>query len=358
MSTSFQPKNLLVTGGAGFIGSNFIHYYLSHMSAGKIVNLDKLTYAGSLKHLEHLSHPERYHFIKGDICDHKLINEILKTYNIDTIVHFAAESHVDRSIDDPAAFIETNISGTFTLLEAATDFWLKQNHWDNLDCRFHHVSTDEVYGSLCATDPPFTESSPYAPNSPYAASKASADHLVRAYAHTYHLPVTLSQCSNNYGPRQHPEKFIPTIIQSCLALKPIPVYGDGSNRRDWLHVNDHCAGILAILLAGTPGDTYNIGACNEKSNIEIARLICQQMDTIFPEKSSHESLIEFVPDRPGHDWRYAINAQKITKELLWQPREDFDTGIYNTILFYLRNSPTPLKDTVHPSLVMTIEEET
>lgn len=331
--TAYQMRNVLVTGGAGFIGSNFIRYLLKKDSQVNIVNLDLLTYAGSLNNLKNLS--SRYHFIQGDITDAQLVNKILRDYQIDTIVHFAAESHVDRSITGPSAFIQTNFVGTFVLLEAARDFWLHEKSWDATQCRFHHISTDEVYGTLNREDPAFTETTAYAPNSPYSASKAGSDHLVRAYFHTYQLPVTTSNCSNNYGPFQHPEKFIPTIIRSCLANQKIPVYGDGSNIRDWLYVEDHCDGIFTILKNGRVGETYNIGGEMELSNLTLVKLICQQLDKIKPQLFSYESLISFVADRKGHDWRYAIDISKISRELDWKPRESFITGIQKTIDFYL-----------------------
>ena len=255
----YQPQNILVTGGAGFIGCNYIRYMLTKYKNISIVNLDKLTYAGSLDNLADLPDPSRHQFIQGDICDQLLVAKLLRQYQIDTIVHFAAESHVDRSITGPAAFIETNILGTFSLLEAARSYWLDDSLYGQQQCRFHHISTDEVYGSLAKKDPPFEESTAYAPNSPYSASKAGSDHLVRAWHHTYGLPVTTSNCSNNYGPYQHPEKFIPTIIRCCFEQKPIPIYGDGTNIRDWLYVEDHCSGVDTVIRQGKPGETYNIG---------------------------------------------------------------------------------------------------
>lgn len=330
-----QPKKVLVTGGAGFIGCNFIRYMLQNDSRIQIVNLDKLTYAGSQYNLQDLPDMSRYTFIQGDICDRNLVDQLLRDHRIDTIIHFAAESHVDRSITSPAAFVETNVTGTFILLDAARQYWLDEKYHDRNNCRFHHISTDEVYGTLQKGDPAFTEITPYMPNSPYSASKAGADHLVRSYFHTYGLPVVTTNCSNNYGPYQHSEKFIPTVIRSCMELKPIPVYGDGTNIRDWLYVEDHCSGIDAVLCNGVSGDTYNIGGCNEWSNIDIVRLICRLMDDKYPQHSPHEKLISFVADRPGHDWRYAMNAGKIMSEFGWQPKETFTTGIQKTLEWYL-----------------------
>ncbi len=329
---SFYPKSLLVTGGAGFIGCNFVRYMLETDKNVRIVNLDALTYAGSPENLPDAS---RHLFIHGDICDRALIDRLLREYQIDAMVHFAAESHVDNSITGPAVFVQTNIVGTFTLLEAARQYWLEEKGWGGAQCRFHHISTDEVYGTLGKDDPAFTETTSYAPNSPYSASKAGSDHLVRAYHHTYGLPVTTTNCSNNYGPYQHAEKFIPTVIRACLEQQPIPVYGDGSNIRDWLYVEDHCRGIDAVVRKGRLGETYNIGGCNEWSNINIVCLICRIMDEQYPDHAPHERLIEFVTDRPGHDWRYAIRAEKIMGELNWTLRESFETGIIRTIEWYL-----------------------
>jgi len=333
-SQLYTPRNILVTGGAGFIGSNFIHFLLRENKKIKIVNLDSLTYAGSLKNLEGLPDPLRYEFVRGTICDPKVVNETLRRYDIDTIIHFAAESHVDRSIDGPAAFVQTNVVGTFALLEAAKQFWLTEKKYDKTECRFHHVSTDEVYGALNLGDSPFTEKTAYAPNSPYSASKAASDHLVRAYHRTYGLPATMSQCSNNYGPRQHSEKLIPTIIRSCRSRQPIPVYGNGANIRDWLYVDDHCAAILAILERGEVGETYAIGGHTELDNLSVAHFICDLMGELYPQAESHRSLIQFVKDRPGHDFRYAIDSSKISSELGWQPKETFKTGIRKTVEYY------------------------
>ena len=334
----FHPRNMLVTGGAGFIGCNFVRYLLATDPAVRVVNLDALTYAGSLDNLRDLpdaSHPARYIFAQGDICDRALVDKLLREHHIDTIVHFAAESHVDRSISGPAAFVQTNIVGTFTLLEAARDYWLAEQKWDTERCRFHHISTDEVYGTLQSDAPAFLETTPYAPNSPYSASKAASDHLVRAYQHTYGLPTTTTNCSNNYGPYQHTEKLIPTVIRCCIEQKPIPIYGNGSNLRDWLYVEDHCSGIAAVIRKGRIGEIYNIGGGNEWANIDICHLICKQLDQLRPQHAPHERLISFVTDRPGHDWRYAIDASKILRELAWRPTETFETGIRKTVAWYL-----------------------
>lgn len=333
--TFFIPRKVLVTGGAGFIGSNFIRYLLGKAEPPIIFNLDALTYAGSLNNLLNLPNKKLYHFIQGDINDHLLVTKLLQDNEIDTIVHFAAESHVDRSITGPAAFIQTNLVGTFTLLEAARQHWLIEKKWGPTQCLFHHISTDEVYGSLRQNDPPFTEITAYSPNSPYSASKAGSDHLVKAYAHTYQLPITVTNCSNNYGPFQHPEKFIPTVIQSCLNFKPIPVYGDGSNIRDWLYVEDHCRGIDEVIRHGARGETYNLGGNNEWSNLAIAEKIGKIFDERHHEKKSHQGLITFVADRPGHDWRYAVDTSKIEQRLNWRPEETFDTGLNKTVQFYL-----------------------
>jgi len=305
----------------------------------QIVTLDLLTYAGSLDNLAALPDPERYTFVQGDICDPTLVAQLLRTHQIDTIVHFAAESHVDRSIAGPAAFIQTNVVGTLTLLEAARVFWLAEQGWNARTCRFHHVSTDEVYGTLGPDDPPFRETTPYAPNSPYAASKAASDHLVRAYHRTYGLPTSTSNCSNNYGPFQHGEKLIPTIIRACLAGELIPIYGDGSNIRDWLYVEDHCRGIDTVLRRGRVGETYNIGGGNDWQNLDIVQCIC----TILAELTGNAvdtftRLLRFVSDRPGHDWRYAIDATKIQRELRWSPQETFETGLRKTVQWYLRRA--------------------
>lgn len=330
-----QTNSILVTGGAGFIGSCFVRYILASQPMLKIVNLDALTYAGSLDNLIDLPNEEQYHFIKGNICDRKLIDRVLREHQINAIVHFAAESHVDRSISGPAAFIETNIVGTFNLLEAARSYWLDEMELNQDSCRFHHISTDEVYGSLELKDPSFTELTAYAPNSPYSATKAGSDHLVRAYYHTYGLPVTTSNCSNNYGPFQHLEKLIPTVINACVTQSPIPVYGDGQNIRDWLYVEDHCRAIELILKKGKLGETYNVGGGAELTNLVLIQLICDLMDEYRPQSNRHADLITFVTDRPGHDLRYSISNEKIANDLGWQPREAIETGLRKTLEFYL-----------------------
>jgi dTDP-glucose 4,6-dehydratase len=327
-----EIKNLMVTGGCGFIGSNFIHYLLEKPDfAGRIINADKLTYAGNLENLAGLaeSHPARLIFEKVDICDGPKLREVFCRHEVDTIVHFAAESHVDRSIKRPDSFVQTNIMGTFNLLEIARE------HADRFTL-FHHVSTDEVYGSLGA-EGAFTEETPYRPNSPYSASKASSDHLVRAYHETYGLPTTISNCSNNYGPYQFPEKLIPLMILHGLEGKPLPVYGDGRNVRDWLYVTDHCEAIWKIMIFGKRGETYNIGGRAEMENIVIVRLICDILDDIRPnpEGRSRKDLITYVKDRPGHDLRYAIDFTKINRDLGWSPRESFETGLRKTVRWYL-----------------------
>jgi dTDP-glucose 4,6-dehydratase len=333
---TYTPRNVLITGGAGFIGCHFVRYLLGADPRVRLVNLDLLTYAGSLDNLKELPDPDRHTVVPGNICDHALVEHLLREHAIDTIVHFAAESHVDRSITGPAAFIQTNVVGTFTLLEAARVVWLHEKAWDTSRCRFHHVSTDEVYGTLEAHAPPFCETTPYAPNSPYAASKAASDHLVRAYHKTYGLPTSMTHCSNNYGPYQHDEKFIPTIIRACLQDMPIPVYGDGSNRRDWLYVNDHCAAIDAVIRRGQVGETYNIGGCNDWKNLDVVYGICQILaDLIGQPAETFSRLIRFVTDRPGHDWRYAIDVTRMQDELGWHPTETFETGMRKTVAWYV-----------------------
>jgi dTDP-glucose 4,6-dehydratase len=330
----FQPTKILVTGSAGFIGANFVHYLLATDPMCQIVSLDLLTYAGDKANFEGLD-DARHTFVHGDICDAALVAKILQEHQIDTIVHFAAESHVDRSIEGPGVFVKTNVVGTFTLLDAARRFWLDERKLNPSQCRFHHVSTDEVYGSLSKTDPAFTEESRYLPSSPYSASKAGSDHLVWSYFHTYQLPTTLTNCSNNYGPRQNREKLIPTIISSCLEGKIIPIYGDGSNIRDWLYVEDHCTGIDTVLRRGTPGQTYNIGGECERANLDVAHTICSLMDELRPQSKSYKEQITFVKDRPGHDWRYAIDIAKIKRDLSWTPKESFESGLRKTITWYL-----------------------
>ena len=328
---------ILVTGGAGFIGSNFVLDWLAQ-SGEPVVNLDKLTYAGNLENLAALREDPRHFFFHGDICDRTLIDALLAGHQPRAIVHFAAESHVDRSIHGPGEFMRTNIDGTFTLLEAARGYWNTLDGERKAAFRFHHVSTDEVYGSLKPEDPPFTESNPYEPNSPYSASKAASDHLVRAWHHTYGLPVTTSNCSNNYGPYHFPEKLIPLMIANALAGKPLPVYGDGRQIRDWLYVKDHCSAIRVILEKGRVGEVYNVGGWNEKPNIEIVQTILRLLDELKPDpEGSYSRLITYVADRPGHDRRYAIDARKIERELGWRPAETFETGIRKTVAWYLAN---------------------
>lgn len=340
-------RRLLVTGGAGFIGANFALYWMRAHPDDRLVVIDSLTYAGNLENLKEIERKSGYRFVKGDISDFDLIDSIFKEESIDTVVNFAAESHVDRSITGPKAFIETNINGTFSLLEAARGNWLASGE-DNEKKRFLHVSTDEVYGSL-GPEGLFTEETPYSPNSPYSASKAASDHLVRAYHHTYGLPTVTTNCSNNYGPYQFPEKLIPLIIINALNAKPLPVYGDGSNIRDWLYVEDHCRAIDMAINKGRLGETYNIGGNNEWKNIDIVKLICSLVDDRcasdselakrFPFDKPREELITFVTDRPGHDQRYAIDSTKIERELGWKAKETFESGINKTLQWYLTNQP-------------------
>ena len=332
-------QNVLITGGAGFIGSNFIRYLLKVEPDVHIINLDALTYAGSLKNLKDLPDPERHTFVKGDICDRELVDKLLRQHQIDTVVHFAAESHVDRSILGPEQFIQTNVIGTFTLLEAVRAYWLSEQAIPLEQVRFHHISTDEVFGSLEPDDPPFCETTSYAPNSPYAASKASSDHLVRAYQHTYGLSVTMTNCTNNYGPYQFPEKLIPLMILNALEGKPLPLYGDGRQVRDWLYVEDHCEAIWQVLRKGTPGETYNIGGDNQPTNLEIVTLICAILDELLPDSPHrpHHTLIYYVTDRPGHDRRYVMEIAKIETQLGWQPREKLASGLRKTVDWYLAN---------------------
>ena len=331
----YQFNKILVTGAAGFIGCNFVSYLLSRFNNIHIYCLDKLTYAGNLENLNMIPEKDRFTFIHGDICDKKLVDSLLRKYEIETIVHFAAESHVDRSITNPQEFIQTNVMGTFVLLESAKQFWLNEKKWNGDNCRFHHISTDEVYGTLTFDDPPFHEKTPYAPNSPYSASKAASDHLVRSFFHTFSLPVTTSNCSNNYGPFQHSEKLIPTVIRSCLENKPIPVYGDGKNIRDWLFVEDHCSAIVKIIQMGRLGEVYNIGGKAECNNISLVKSICELLDELKPHEEKYCELISFVKDRPGHDWRYAIDNTKIQTELGWSPEHTMEQGLKQTVLYYL-----------------------
>lgn len=334
-------NNVLITGGAGFIGCNFVRYMLEKEPGAQIWNLDALTYAGSQENLRDLRNPERHTFLEGDICDQPLIENIIRDHQIDTVVHFAAESHVDRSILGPGEFVRTNIQGTFSLLEAARKIWFEERKVTSDSTRFHHISTDEVYGSLGLTDPAFTETTAYAPSSPYAASKAASDHLVRAYGHTYELPILVTNCSNNYGPYQFPEKLIPLMILNALQGLPLPVYGDGQQIRDWLYVEDHCEAILTVLKSGSVGETYNIGGNNQPTNLEVVEAICAILDEVNPNSSHvpHKQLIQFVRDRPGHDWRYAMNIQKIQAELKWKPAEELNSGLRKTVIWYLENEP-------------------
>ena len=327
---------ILVTGGAGFIGSNFV-LRMAAQSDTTIVNLDKLTYAGNPQNLESLQDSRQHTFVCGDINDRELVRSLLEMHRPQSVVHFAAESHVDRSILGPEEFIRTNVNGTFALLDETRNYWQSLAPGERGSFRFLHVSTDEVYGSLGPADPAFSETTPYAPNSPYAASKAASDHLVRAYHHTYGMPTLTTNCSNNYGPYQFPEKLIPLVILNALQGKSIPVYGDGKNVRDWLYVEDHCEAIGVVLSSGRPGETYNIGGSSEKANIEVVTTICELLDELAPHATfrPHKSLIKFVTDRPGHDRRYAIDASKLRRELGWQPREDFRSGIRKTIEWYL-----------------------
>ncbi|WP_299212970.1 dTDP-glucose 4,6-dehydratase [uncultured Aquimarina sp.] len=331
---------ILVTGGAGFIGSNFVPYFLESNKDIEIINVDKLTYAGDLDNLKELEEKERYSFVEGDICDRSLIEKIFKENKIIGVIHFAAESHVDNSIKDPAIFIKTNVLGTFTLLDVAYKYWMDAPFSvksDKNKSRFLHISTDEVYGSL-GDEGLFTEATPYAPNSPYSASKASSDMIVRSYYHTFGLNVVTTNCSNNYGPKQHDEKLIPTIIRKATSEENIPIYGDGKNVRDWLYVLDHCKGIETAFKNGISGETYNIGGLNERNNNYIASKICQILDEKVPRKEgkSYTELITYVKDRPGHDLRYAIDASKIENQLGWKADENFETGIEKTITWYLK----------------------
>jgi dTDP-glucose 4,6-dehydratase len=333
-------KNVLVTGGAGFIGSNFVRMLLREKACDHLVNLDALTYAGSLENLKTLSNLDRYTFVHGDICDQMKVEKLFDQYQLDTVVHFAAESHVDRSITAPGEFIKTNVVGTFTLLEVAKQFWLTKKSVPLEHTRFHHVSTDEVYGSLREGDPAFSETTPYAPNSPYAASKAASDHLVRAYAHTYRLPTTITNCSNNYGAYQFPEKLIPLIILRATEGLPLPIYGDGKQIRDWLYVEDHCDAILDVLQNAHPGETFNIGGNNQPTNLEMIEKICEILDELKPDSPfvPHSHLIQFVADRPGHDRRYAMNTTKVRDQLGWEPQHTLEKGLRKTIEWYLANT--------------------
>ncbi|MBT4642788.1 MAG: dTDP-glucose 4,6-dehydratase [Deltaproteobacteria bacterium] len=330
-----MANRYIITGGAGFIGANFIHYLIAAEPDCKILNLDKLTYAGNPASLEAIEKHPNYSFMKGDICDSQLFEQLLKDFRPSAIVHFAAESHVDRSIEGPDSFIETNILGTYTLLKETKIYWGKLAESDKTDFRFLHVSTDEVYGSL-GDQGYFTETTPYAPNSPYSASKAASDHLVRSWYHTYGFPVLTTNCSNNYGPYQFPEKLIPVIIFNALEGRPLPIYGDGSNIRDWLHVTDHCKAIHRVIQSGRIGETYNVGGTNEKTNLQVVKTICALLDEFEPKRNgTYQDQISYVADRPGHDKRYAINAGKIQRDLGWFPAESFESGMRKTVEWYL-----------------------
>ncbi len=330
---------ILVTGCAGFIGSNFVHNWLASQDE-PILNLDKLTYAGNLANLSALAQDQRHIFVQGDIGDKELVSKLLAEHQPRAVLNFAAESHVDRSILGPGEFIQTNVVGTFNLLEAVRAYWSELDEVKKQSFRFLHVSTDEVYGTLAPQDPPFSETNPFEPNSPYAASKASSDHLVRAWHHTYGLPVLTTNCSNNYGPFHFPEKLIPLVILNALDSKPLPIYGDGQQVRDWLYVQDHCRAIARVLEAGRPGKTYNIGGANEKANIDVVKTICARLDTLRPraDGKGYAEQITYVKDRPGHDRRYAIDARKIARELNWTPQETFESGIEKTVQWYLDNT--------------------
>jgi dTDP-glucose 4,6-dehydratase len=334
---SRKPRHIAITGGAGFIGSNFVHHWCNQYPGDRLIILDALTYAGNRANLADLEGHANLRFVQGDICDRPLIDTLLQEEHVDTLVHFAAESHVDRSILGPGAFVQTNMVGTFTLLEAFRQHWNKAEQPSSY--RFHHVSTDEVYGSLSPTDPAFTETTPYTPNSPYSASKAGSDHLVRAYHHTYGLPTLMTNCSNNYGAYHFPEKLIPLMCINILMGKPLPVYGDGQNVRDWLYVGDHCSAIDAVIHRGTPGETYNIGGNNEVKNIDLVYMLCDLMDELAPALPVHPAreLITFVKDRPGHDRRYAIDATKIKTELGWTPSVTVQEGLRRTVKWYLEH---------------------
>lgn len=340
-----MATSILVTGGAGFIGSNFVPYFCEKYADYHLINLDKLTYAGNLENVKECDGAINYTFVQGDICDRALIERLFAQYDIRGVIHFAAESHVDNSISGPQAFIETNVMGTFTLIDVARACWMDAPHKVKAgfaSCRFHHISTDEVYGTLGETGL-FTEETPYAPNSPYSASKASSDMIVRSYFHTYGMNVTTSNCSNNYGPKQHPEKLIPKIISNCLEGKPIPIYGDGKNVRDWLYVLDHCKAIDLVYHEGRAGEVYNVGGRNEKNNLEIVASVCTILDTKCPRaQGSYSDLMTFVTDRAGHDRRYAIDATKLENELGWKADENFASGIVKTVEWYLAKNESKL----------------
>ncbi len=342
-------NNVLVTGGAGFIGSNFVRYLLQNEADARVINLDILSYAGSQENLKDLPHPERHTFIRGDICDRPLVDHLFHFYQVETVVHFAAETHVDRSILFPEHFLRTNVIGTFTLLEAARQYWLHEKSLPRNQVRFHHISTDEVFGTLSPTAPAWTEDTPYAPSSPYSATKAASDHLVRSYGHTYQMPYSITHCTNNYGPYQFPEKLVPLMILNALDGKPLPIYGDGAQIRDWLFVEDHCEAIWMVLSRGQPGQTYNIGAGSQPTNLEVVQHLCGALDELLPDAPCipHSSLMRFVPDRPGHDRRYALDISKIKAELGWQPRQSLGSGLHKTIQWYLG----------HPGWVAAIRQQ-
>ena len=341
MKHSVSPLTFLVTGGAGFIGSAVVRHLISD-SQHQVVNVDKLTYAGNLQSLQSVADSNRYHFVQADICDSAAMAEVFTRYQPDIVMHLAAESHVDRSINGPGAFIQTNIVGTYTLLEAARAYWANLSGDKKTAFRFHHISTDEVYGDLHGSDDLFTETTPYAPSSPYSASKAGSDHLVRAWLRTFGLPTVVTNCSNNYGPYHFPEKLIPLMILNALAGKPLPVYGNGKQVRDWLYVEDHARALVMVATQGKVGETYNIGGHNEKQNIEVVHTLCQLLEELAPQKpdgvAQYSDLIRYVSDRPGHDVRYAIDAGKIARELGWTPQESFETGLRKTVQWYLQNT--------------------
>jgi dTDP-glucose 4,6-dehydratase len=330
-------NSVLVTGGAGFIGSNFVRYLLQSEPDVHVINLDILSYAGSQENLKDLPNPGQHTFVRGDICDRPLVDHLFHLYKIDTVVHFAAETHVDRSILFPEHFLRTNVIGTCILLEAARQYWLQEKAFPLEKIRFHHISTDEVFGTLSPTDPAWTEETPYAPSSPYSASKAASDHFVRAYGHTYQLPYSITNCTNNYGPYQFPEKLIPLMILNAMDGKPLPIYGDGAQIRDWLYVEDHCEAILMVLKNGRPGQSYNIGAGSQPTNLEVVQHLCGALDELLPDSHSvpHSSLMRFVTDRPGHDRRYALDITKIKTQLGWQPSQSLGSGLHKTIQWYL-----------------------
>jgi dTDP-glucose 4,6-dehydratase len=342
-------KNILVTGGAGFIGSNFVRYLLQAEPEVRVINLDLLSYAGSQENLKDLPFPERHTFVRGDICDRPLVDHLLHLYKIDTVVNFAAETHVDRSIIYPEHFLRTNVIGTFTLLEAVRKYWLHEKAIPLDVLRFHHISTDEVFGTLKPTEHACIEDTPYAPSSPYSTSKAAADHYVRSYGHTYGLPYSITHCTNNYGAYQFPEKLIPLMILNAMDGKPLPIYGDGAQIRDWLYVDDHCEAIWLVLRKGSPGQTYNIAAGSQPTNLEVVHHLCTALDELLPDSPStpHSSLVRFVPDRPGHDRRYALDITKIKTQLGWQPKETLGSGMLKTIQWYL----------THPEWVSAIRHQ-